>query len=73
MVLDLLMPGKAGLEFRAEQLADPQLAGIPAVAMSAAVQGSSVLEMLQISDFLPKPLDVDRLLACIERHCACAP
>ena len=69
IVFDLVMPGKGGWEFRAEQLADPSLADIPAVAMSAAVRGESIQKMLQVEALLPKPLDVDRLLELIERHC----
>jgi len=69
IVFDLVMPGKGGWEFRAAQLADPALAPIPAVAISAAVQGPTMQRVLQVEDFLPKPIDVDRLLACVERHC----
>src|SRR5262245_60474560 len=69
IVFDLVMPGKGGWEFRAEQLADPELADIPAVAMSAAVHGESIKKMLKVEALLPKPLDVDRLLELIERHC----
>jgi CheY-like chemotaxis protein len=69
IVFDLMMPRKTGLEFRAEQLGDPALAGIPAVAMSAAVQGESMRKALQVDELLTKPLDVDALLALVARHC----
>jgi CheY-like chemotaxis protein len=68
IVFDLVMPGKGGFEFREEQLADPELASIPAVAISAAVQGTSIQDVLRVEAFLPKPLDVDRLLELVERH-----
>lgn len=70
IVFDLVMPNKSGWEFRAEQLADPELAAIPSVATSAAVQGDTMRETLQVEALLPKPIDMDRLLALIERHCA---
>jgi CheY-like chemotaxis protein len=68
IVFDLVMPGKGGWEFRAEQLADPKLADIPAVAISAAVRGDSIKKMLQVDAILPKPLDIDQLLVLIERY-----
>jgi two-component system, chemotaxis family, chemotaxis protein CheY len=70
IVFDLVMPNKSGWEFRAEQLADSELAAIPSVATSAAVQGDTMRETLQVEALLPKPIDMDRLLALIERHCA---
>jgi CheY-like chemotaxis protein len=74
IVFDLMMPNKPGWEFRAEQLADPELAGIPAVAISAAVQGRGLQRALQVDTFLAKPLDVDRLLEVAAAHRPqCAP
>jgi len=70
IVLDLVMPNRSGWEFREDQLADPALASIPTVAMSAAIQGDSIRETLQVEALLPKPVDMDRLLALIARHCA---
>ncbi len=35
ILLDMLMPGKDGLQFRTEQLADPVFAAIPTIAYSA--------------------------------------
>src|SRR6185436_12323698 len=35
ILLDLMMPGMSGMEFRAEQLRDPALASIPVVVVSA--------------------------------------
>jgi two-component system response regulator MprA len=68
-VFDLVMPNKSGWEFRAEQLADPELAKIPSVAISAAVQGDSMRATLQVEALLPKPLDLAVLLALVARYC----
>ena len=68
IVFDLVMPNKSGWEFRAEQLADPELAVIPSVAISAAVQGDSMRATLQVEALLPKPIDMDVLLALVARH-----
>jgi CheY-like chemotaxis protein len=69
IIFDLMMPNKPGWEFRAEQLADPELAGIPTVAVSAAVRGEGLQRALQVDTFLAKPLDVDKLLAIAAMHC----
>ena len=69
IVFDLVMPNKSGWEFRAEQLADPELASIPSIAMSAAVQGDSMRATLQVEALLPKPIDMDVLLALVARYC----
>jgi CheY-like chemotaxis protein len=69
IVFDLVMPKKSGWEFRAEQLADPELASIPSIAMSAAVQGDSMRATLQVEALLPKPIDMDVLLALVARYC----
>jgi CheY-like chemotaxis protein len=72
IVLDLVMPGNSGWEFRVEQLAVPELAAIPTVAISAALQGESVRKSLGVDAFLTKPVDFDALLGFIERLCASA-
>ena len=69
IVFDLVMPNKSGWEFRAEQLADPELAAIPSIAISAAVQGDSMRATLQVEALLPKPIDMDVLLALVARYC----
>src|SRR4029077_11840087 len=45
ILLDMLMPGKDGLQFRAEQLSDPQFSTIPTIAYSAnpGLEGKAVL------------------------------
>ena len=68
ILFDLIMPDKSGWEFRAEQLADPELAEIPSIAMSAAVRGESVRATLQVEALLPKPIDMDVLLALVARY-----
>jgi CheY-like chemotaxis protein len=68
ILFDLVMPYKSGWEFRAEQLADPELADIPSVAMSAAMRGESMRRNLQVEALLPKPIDLDLLLALVTRY-----
>jgi CheY-like chemotaxis protein len=64
ILLDLMMPGMGGLEFREEQLRDPALADIPVVLMTAV----STLDAkeLHLSHLLVKPFSPPELLAAIE-------
>lgn len=62
ILLDLMMPEMSGWQFRDEQLADPELASIPVVVMSA-VDASGVDADVK----LKKPFDVRHLLSSVER------
>jgi len=66
ILLDLVMPVKSGWEFRAEQLKDPALAHIPTAVLSSE-QAARNLSGIVAS--LPKPVDVEKLLALVRRHC----
>jgi CheY-like chemotaxis protein len=67
ILLDLMMPVMDGWEFRREQQRDPELAKVPVVVLSA-------LDPTRAADIgavecLKKPLDFDRLLSLVRRHC----
>ena len=68
ILLDLMMPVMDGWNFRAEQLANPALAAIPVVVLSAATDLSRHAGELHVAEFLHKPIDLSRLLSAIERH-----
>jgi CheY-like chemotaxis protein len=67
ILLDLMMPVKDGWEFRAEQEADPNLASIPVIVVSAAQKHQ--VESLHAAATLPKPIDFDRLTSLLKQHC----
>ena len=67
ILLDLMMPVKNGWEFRAEQRADPQLATIPTIIVSAA--GNEAIRDLHPQGSLSKPIDFDRLSKLLKAHC----
>ena len=69
ILLDLMMPGMSGQEFRARQLDDPSLARIPTVIVSAGDNVSRVAADIGADAYLRKPLDVDRLLAVLRARC----
>jgi CheY-like chemotaxis protein len=62
ILLDLMMPVMDGWAFRREQLRDPQLAHIPVIVLSALHHGW----VEGIPPTLPKPIDIQQLLAEIE-------
>jgi len=65
IVLDLLMPTMDGWEFRYRQKNDPRIAHIPVVVVSA----SSASKPIDADSILRKPVDIDRLLETVARHC----
>jgi CheY-like chemotaxis protein len=68
ILLDLMMPVMDGAEFRRAQLADPALASIPVVLITAA--GLEPIRRSDYSEVLRKPLKIDRVLAVIAEYCA---
>ena len=56
ILLDLMMPGTDGWDFRAQQKRDHSLAGIPVIAVSAAGR------LVDADYSLRKPIDIDALL-----------
>jgi signal transduction histidine kinase len=65
VVLDLKMPVMDGWEFRAAQKNDPNLAGIPVLAVSA--DGSAKAEAIAADGYLRKPLSTRTLLDTVAR------
>jgi len=69
VLLDLMMPVMSGQEFRQEQTADPSLSSIPVIVVTAARPSRSELARLAAEECLLKPVDTDRLLSAVRRHC----
>jgi signal transduction histidine kinase len=65
IILDLMMPGMDGWEFRTIQRADPSLASIPVVAISA--DTSSKAAAIDATSFLRKPFRFADLLSTVEK------
>jgi len=71
IVLDLMMPVMSGWEFRRHQLADPALAGIPVIVLSADPHAGRLAGSPGVHDVLAKPTDGDALLRSLEHLSAC--
>jgi len=69
ILLDVMMPRMDGHGFRAEQRADAALAAIPVIVFSGAYDVGAIAERLGVRDYFTKPLDIQRLLDGIRRHC----
>jgi CheY-like chemotaxis protein len=67
ILLDLMMPVMDGWEFRRHQQADPTLARVPVIVLSALDQNRTAEVSAQA--FLKKPLDFDRLLELVRSYC----
>ena len=64
VLLDLMMPGMNGWEFRAAQRNDPELSDIPVIVLSALGRVAG----MDAAGFIQKPFDLDDLLSAIRRH-----
>lgn len=67
ILLDLMMPIMDGWEFRRQQKADPELAPVPVIVLSALDPTRAA--PVDAEAFLKKPLDFDRLLELVRDHC----
>lgn len=70
ILLDLMMPRCSGDEFRRKQLSDPLTADVPVIVISAVPERRYAFEDLSPFAVMPKPFDLDELLATIRRAVA---
>jgi CheY-like chemotaxis protein len=66
ILLDLMMPVMDGYEFRARQLAHPNLSHIPCVVVSADTKAARRQDELRPVALLGKPVPIDELMAVID-------
>lgn len=69
ILLDLSMPRLGGREFRRAQLGDPDVARVPVVLMTGAVDAATVSAGLGAVATLVKPLDADGVIRIVRQHC----
>jgi CheY-like chemotaxis protein len=67
ILLDLMMPVMDGWEFGAAVRRDSRLSDIPIVVVSALTE--EMADHLGAADYLPKPIDIERLLEVVCEHC----
>ena len=66
--LDLMMPGMNGWELREAMLADPALASVPVVILSAFTAGD--MGSLHSVAVIQKPFQLDQIVDLAALHCA---
>jgi CheY-like chemotaxis protein len=69
ILLDISMPDMDGYAFRAEQIQDPRIAGIPTAMVSADGHVKDKATKAGLVDYLRKPVDLTDLLALVGKHC----
>jgi CheY-like chemotaxis protein len=69
ILLDIMMPVMDGRTFRARQLEDPRLAGIPVVVMTADADVAAIALELRASLHLKKPVTLVQLFEVARRFC----
>jgi CheY-like chemotaxis protein len=69
ILLDISMPIMDGYGFRAEQVKDPRIAGIPTAMISADGQVNDKAKRAGVSEFLKKPVELEDLLVLVNKHC----
>jgi CheY-like chemotaxis protein len=68
VLLDLMMPRMDGWQFRAAQLSEPELAGIPVLVLSGDGNVEAKAGDLAAAGFLRKPVDLEVLVTTVHRH-----
>lgn len=68
ILLDLMMAGINGIEFRRQQRADAAIADIPVVIVTADRLIEERARELDVVGFVKKPMDLDTLLAALRKH-----
>jgi CheY-like chemotaxis protein len=70
ILLDLMMRGMNGWEFRNEQLQDPMLASVPVIILSGLTEAPHHAANLDAAACVAKPIEFAHLLETVQRHCA---
>jgi CheY-like chemotaxis protein len=68
ILLDLMMPHVSGEEFRARQLAEPNLAEIPVIVLSGAGAIHEFAGKMSV-EVIPKPIELSLLISTVKRFC----
>jgi CheY-like chemotaxis protein len=67
ILLDLMMPGMNGQQFRAAQMSDPAIASIPVFVMSGAVGVEAKATAMGLPS-IRKPFDLTDVIGMMEQH-----
>lgn len=69
ILLDLMLPGMDGWEFRRRQRQDPALASIPVAVLSGIGDMGLHADYLDAVEYFPKPFDLQALITSVGHYC----
>ncbi|MFN7973301.1 MAG: response regulator [Acidobacteriota bacterium] len=69
ILLDLMMPGMSGVEFRKAQTQDPRIAPIPVVVLSGDAGIERKSDALGVAGYVKKPIELRLLIDIVDRFC----
>jgi twitching motility two-component system response regulator PilH len=69
VLLDLRTPGMSARRFRALLMSTPMLRDLDVVVVSGAPEANEIGNAVGASEVFGKPIDLERLLATVRRHC----
>lgn len=67
ILLDLMMPVMDGSRFRSRQIAEPRIADVPVIIISAGGGLSQKANVLRAAGYLAKPIDLRTLIGTVQR------
>ena len=70
VLLDLMMPVMDGFQFCAAKESDPRISAVPVVIMSADGHVKEKQQKTGASAYLKKPVEIEVMLAAIEKYCS---
>ena len=69
ILLDLMMPGMDGSQFRQEQEKDPHISSIPVLLMTADANADVKAMRVGATGYLRKPVELETLVKVAEKFC----
>lgn len=69
ILLDYMMPGMSGSDFRVLQLSDNDIADIPVLLTTAHPEGCEIADELDVDALIEKPVALEELVELVERYC----
>ena len=70
ITLDIMMPGRSGIDFYRAVRKDPELSATPIIVVSALASGGRDMSLLKPVAVFDKPIDPDEFVAAVEQALA---
>jgi CheY-like chemotaxis protein len=69
IMLDFMMPGMGGEEFRERQLMDRRIADVPVVLTTAHPRAKEIARRLRVDGLVEKPVPLEKIEALAQKYC----